>query len=312
MNTKHPIEDQPTAGGKLKQSREEKDLSIKEIATQLRLDTHVIEALEKNNYDRFPADTYIRGYLRSYAKLIGINGDEIISLYKSEAPDPPEIIPDIKHPTQVSSSDKPVKAFTYLVTFILVLLLLIWWQQNNIDISDSTQITVKSKNSVTDPQDKLLDTASGISTETFDHDPDYGEGSGIISDSKLTLEPAESIESIQVDNDTEKMVSESDYAQTVYLTTDGGPKSDDTEETSGPDTIYLKLNADCWIEIQDQFNNEIYRDLARIGEEIHLRGYAPFQVKLGNAQGVIIEFNGEPFDPAPFTIKGIARFTLRE
>lgn len=309
MTTEELIENQPTSGAKLKQLREAKDLSIQDVATQLRLDLQVIEALEENNYDRFPADTYIRGYLRSYAKLVGADGDEIISLYKSEAPGPPEIIPDVKHPTQVSSSDKPVKAFTYLVTLILVLLLFIWWQQSNVIISGSTQVTTAPEYVVTDPQFEQLDTVSDITLETFEPEPFDGEESENLSDSKLTLEPAESIESMRIDDGTDTN-TESESVQTAYLTTDNKPDTDDTEVMVGPDTIYLKLNADCWIEIHDQFNNEVYRDLARTGVEILLRGYAPFQVKLGNAQGVIVEFNNEPFDPAPFTTKGIARFTL--
>ena len=59
-----------------------------------------------------------------------MDADRIIAKYNNKAPQPPELIPDVKHPTQVSSSDKPVKAVTYLVTFMLVLLVLAWVQSN--------------------------------------------------------------------------------------------------------------------------------------------------------------------------------------
>ena len=99
-------------------------------------------------------------------------------------------------------------------------------------------------------------------------------------------------------------------AQDSAATDNGATNSDNNKAMPGPDTIYLKINADCWIEIYDRYNKEVYKDLARKGDELYLNGFAPFTVKLGNAQGVILEYNHKPFDPAPYTTRGIARFTL--
>ena len=52
--------------------------------------------------------------------------------------------------------------------------------------------------------------------------------------------------------------------------------------------------------------------LARAGDTFDLHGTAPFSVLLGFAQGVNIQLNGKPFDPAPYSRSGVARFTLGE
>ena len=342
MTAVEPNEGQPRAGATLRQLRAIKNLSVQEIAGQMRLDAKIVEALESDNYSIFPADTYIRGYLRNYAKLLGVNGDEIISLYQSEALAPPEIIPDIKHPTQVTSSDKPVKVFTYLVTFILVLLLFIWWRQSNFSFIDSIRVTaipepvvltepaIESESTPTDMPVEILDTIPansaatgiGVTPQTampptvvpIVSDTDIPiptaviattESAAVVTATDTPAVPAAHVTATDTPDILPAEVTATDIPAVPAAETDSQNRA-----VPGPDTIYLKLNADCWIDIRDQFDKEVYQNLARTGEELRLTGYAPFQVELGNAQGVILEFNDEPYDPAPVTTRGIARFTL--
>lgn len=341
MTAADPNEGQLKAGATLRQLRSKKNLSVQEIAGQMRLDPKIVEALESDNYGIFPADTYIRGYLRNYAKLLGVKGDEIISLYQSEALAPPEIIPDIKHPTQVTSSDKPVKIFSYLITFILVLLLFIWWRQSNFSFLDSIRVTAIPAPVVTAPAIETESTPTDIPTEILAAMPANSSTSDVMVTSQSTVPPTVApivydtgspIPTVVVaatDPAAEVTAADTSAIPAAELTAIDTPVVPPGEVTAtdtpavpaaetdsenravpGPDTIYLKLNADCWIDIRDQFDKEVYQNLARTGEEIRLSGYAPFQVELGNAQGVILEFNDKPYDPAPVTTRGIARFTL--
>lgn len=313
LNTNNPeerIASTPSAGAILKQLRSEKDLSIQEVAVQLRLDPRVIRSLEADEYDSFPADTYIRGYLRSYAKLLGANGDKIIQLYQNEAPEPPEIIPDVKHPTQVSSSDKPVKAFTYLVTFILVLLVLIWWWQSNFMIDIDSQFSVEQEPAVTGSAPETPEPAPEITPEQLDTARGIEEDIETNTEQQLQLESSDAIGSALMESRIEETASTPEPVEVEDQPAEDSNEIDDNIALPGPDIIYLRLNADCWIEVHDRYGKEVYVNLARTGEEIYLNGFAPFQVKLGNAQGVVIQYNGEFYDPAPYTTKGIARFTL--
>ena len=69
------------AGEQLKHLREQKNFSIQDIASRLNLETRIIEAIENNNFELLPAATYARGYLRSYAKIVGVDPGAIISSY---------------------------------------------------------------------------------------------------------------------------------------------------------------------------------------------------------------------------------------
>jgi cytoskeleton protein RodZ len=287
-------EERRTAGTLLRQLRERKNLAIHEIAAQMRLDPRTIEALEADNYQQFAADTYIRGYLRAYAKLLGVSGDEIISLYASQAPPPPEIIPDVKHPTQVSSSDRPVKAFTYLITFLLALMLGIWWWQNH-SMFHSTVKATAAQPTAAAPVSNPIAAPADIPAEILVAIPEPDTAAA-----PPTPGPADG---------TAQVGEESGSPVVSAIAAPSEPAAEDQAQP-GPDAIFIRLNGDCWIDIRDRYDKTVYRDLARAGEELRLNGFAPFQVELGNAQGVIIEFNETPYDPAPVTTRGIARFIL--
>lgn len=67
-----------TAGKMLAFAREERDLSVEDIASNLNLGVGVIEALEGDQYDLLPGHTFVKGYLISYAVLLRLNPDAVI------------------------------------------------------------------------------------------------------------------------------------------------------------------------------------------------------------------------------------------
>ncbi len=67
-------------GEKLKYARESLGLSLWQVASQLYLPERVMKALEEDDYHaKLPARAFIRGYLRSYAKLLKLSPEEILS-----------------------------------------------------------------------------------------------------------------------------------------------------------------------------------------------------------------------------------------
>ncbi len=69
-------------GEKLRATREAKKLSIREVANETNIAPTYIEALENEDFDKFPSETYIIGFLRGYSELLKLNVEEMIQLYK--------------------------------------------------------------------------------------------------------------------------------------------------------------------------------------------------------------------------------------
>src|ERR1044071_2177023 len=70
-----------TPGNKLRIARERACMTRETVATRLNLLISQVTALEEDNFQRFPAETFIKGHLRSYARLLKINVDEVLHAY---------------------------------------------------------------------------------------------------------------------------------------------------------------------------------------------------------------------------------------
>jgi cytoskeleton protein RodZ len=291
-----------TPGQILRSQREKLDLSIQEIAKRIHLDIRIIESIENDSHEGMPTATYVRGYLRSYAKMVGADADKIITLYDSDSPPaPPEILPEVKPPTQVSSSDKPVKAFTYLITLGLVLLLLIWYQSNFVVDTSTNDEQVLNK---TGTRINGVD----ITYKIINH-PDSWQSPESNLEEGFEIEPTAPKSSNQID--ALELQTDSGEQAIGIISIEGIDNDSLTSATGhGPDTIDLKLTRDSWIEIYDANNKRLFHDLGLGGEQHSINGTAPFKVLLGFSNGVTVEFNGKPFDTEPFSNNGIARFTL--
>ena len=264
----------------------------------MHLETRIIEALEADDYDNLPDAIFVRGYIRSFAKQVGANADELIGLYDTNgAPDVPEIIPEVKHSYQANSGDKPVKAFTYLLTLLLVVLLITWWQSNFLVTNNSDQQESADVKEYVPPAFNYPYKIVVHPDSPFYH---YEES---ISTDPGFVPVTESSEPIRLSSDDEL-----DMPLTEYREEPGD--DEDTTPSVGPDTITLKVSADSWVEIHDAIGQKVLVNLARAGATYELKGHAPFSVLLGFAQGVSIELNGKSFDPAPYSRSGVARFTL--
>ncbi|MGI9250626.1 MAG: helix-turn-helix domain-containing protein [Pseudohongiellaceae bacterium] len=68
-----------TPGEILRQARLENNLSEKQAADKLHITVHYLRALESNDFDKLPAPVYTKGYMRSYATLLGLDVDAVLS-----------------------------------------------------------------------------------------------------------------------------------------------------------------------------------------------------------------------------------------
>jgi cytoskeleton protein RodZ len=75
-----------TAGAMLAAARRNANMSVTEVATQLRRGVNQVESLEADDYQRLPGATFVRGLIRNYAKLVNIDAEAVIKAYESAVP----------------------------------------------------------------------------------------------------------------------------------------------------------------------------------------------------------------------------------
>jgi len=146
-------------GEQLRRARERAGHSLEDISARLHLDKRTLESLESDDFENLPAPTFVRGYLRSYARLLQLAPEPVVHAFDRRGFSPPALIADIATRTEARSSDWWVVATTVGIAGVLVVLAVIWFQAQRSELpGDRTLDTVASSPRLagTDTNDETL------------------------------------------------------------------------------------------------------------------------------------------------------------
>ncbi len=310
-----------STGARLRQAREAAGLSRGEVALHMRLSERKIQALEEDNYELFPSETFVSGYLRSYAKVLGLpEGDFIRPVSSTQLP--PVLTSNNSKNKQASSMDLPVRMVTYAIVVLLLVSFGMWWisQREKVSVKPVEQAAVVSQQS---------DNNVVPAVEEQQSIPPVSEANEATVDSAATTAPVETPvdnttsaqetapqESTPVQNDPaappslvpQKLEVESPAAVTTAEPEVPVPPAltDDTPISK----LVLEYQHDSWTEVDDNAGRRLVYGLMREGQAIELKGEAPFRIFLGYAEGVTVYYNNELFDHNAFHRGEIARFRV--
>lgn len=102
-------------GERLRQARVRAGLTPTEAGTRLKMPTHVIESLEREDWARLGAPVFIRGQLRSYARLLGLPGDVVAETISMPAAKPADLVPRTYTPRMQRFAEQAARRLVYVV-----------------------------------------------------------------------------------------------------------------------------------------------------------------------------------------------------
>lgn len=121
----------PFVGNQLREKREAQNLSIEFVATQLRLSKEYIEDIESSNFTKLP-HTYLKGYVRAYAKLLAVADHEIdVYLMSANKKNSMKGWQVFSSPKQISFSNRYFQWLTFAIFSTLIVLTALWWKSDN-------------------------------------------------------------------------------------------------------------------------------------------------------------------------------------
>ncbi|MBU2180790.1 MAG: DUF4115 domain-containing protein [Gammaproteobacteria bacterium] len=132
-----------SVGALLRQSREQKGLTTAEVATRLRLKTSQIEQIEAEDWDPAVSVTFMRGYLRAYARLLKLPEKEILQNFELQAAylrNQAKPMHSFSKKNRLDAVDNRFMLATYLLVVLLIGLFLVWFWQTH--ILDSQPVSV--------------------------------------------------------------------------------------------------------------------------------------------------------------------------
>lgn len=274
----------PGPGKTLGQARADLGLSCEDIAQQLHLKPRHIVALEDDDYQSLPGATYVRGYLRSYAQLLGLSPEPILEAHaRMVGGQQPSTLPNLSPPPQATSSHRHIRLTTYFVAAIVFGLSLAWWQGRK-----------------SPPTPETAHNSEGAPAQVGDL-----MGPSVPPPNTVPAAPLTNADQAYM-NTPAPLRGSAPVAQPVV------PPSTPAPVGTPPARVQLSLYAEqeSWIEVRDGQQNKLLYESFPAGRTMMLEGIAPLYVFLGNADGMRVEFNGKPFDLAPHKRGQVARFAL--
>ena len=297
MNSKAEASLQQIApGALLRRAREGRKLSIEDVAQSLRLSPRIISALEEEAFDQLPGPTYVRGYLRSYAQFLDVVPQPLIDAYN----DRPEAArrTEMAAPApvrQATSSDAMVRFGTALIVVIVLGLAGLWWSGHD---------TSNLRPAMPEP---ATSSEGGARPAIVDAEREVAPEPPAEQSNETPLATAPSAETAS-DADTEVVPppAASARAETPSAT----PEPPPLDPSVPLARLVLYMHEDSWADVRDAQQRRLLYETIPAGRVVTVEGVAPIRVFLGNVDGVTVEFNGQPYDPARHKRGEVARFTL--
>jgi cytoskeleton protein RodZ len=307
MSREEQQEIQVTGPGQiLKSARLTASLSIQDIAKKIHLKSVMIEDIEADKYDSNISLTFIKGYIKLYAKQVSVPESEIMAAFESiniQKKEPAKLQSFSRRVAHQANDDK-LMLVTYFILAVVFALVVVWWlQQGESDNTDdvtvlpeTTYSTVIEEASVNRSSESLAFEEPSVSQPSTA----INEKSSITDDSDLQALSSES-EKVVLNNIPDQLADVA--VQQVQS---------DSTESQVAETVELvfTFSEDCWMNLSDATGENIAYGVKAAGRVMPVSGLPPFVVTLGAPQVVQIKYAGEAVDMSVFKAGNTAKFTL--
>jgi len=295
-----------TLGQRLRAAREDKELSRADIAQRLRLPLRLIARLEDDDYQGMDEGVYLRGYLSSYARLVGV--PTVIA--ESAAAAHTRVAPLVAT-GKVSRSryliDRYSVSATYLILTGLIVVPAVWLATHGgLEQNLARTTSLDSPTSIAVPPITQL---SGSVAESGEANQDVApsDPSPASADTATT-----SVAAVEPPKQEQMPVVAS---MTPFTTTQPSAAPTPAQPAaaaapSGAHRLALKLTAASWVEITAADGSKLEYGLLPAGAERSYASNGPLSVRLGNAEGAEVSVDGKTLDLEPFRRANVARLRL--
>lgn len=300
----------------LSDARKKMGLSQDDVAVRLNFRTTLVDEIENEVFDTSMPETFNRGYLRNYAKLVNVSQEDVMASYEqlNVAKTQASELQSFSKGTEKLAESNRIMWVSYLILAILIGSTVVWWMQNNTEQA-LKETTTSSENQKTDllndnqvnetltPQVESIDT-DNIPVEKTDIDDVIEAPSAAFielnQDSSNVTAPVTQIENVKV--------SAESITQTESILVNEVTEKNESE--AALTNVTFTFLGDCWVNISDATGERIAWGVKKLGYVMKISGQAPFNVTLGRPELVAINFSDEIIDMSQFNAGNIAKFTL--
>lgn len=322
-------------GETLRQARESNGWSLAEVALKLNLTVASLGNLEAGAFDKLPGHTFARGYIRAYAKLLGM--DQTVLVQQFDQYTGSDAQGSSVH--SLGRIEEPVRVSHTILRIVSLLLLIavigggfVWWQdqaslRNKEPVTlNPEHVEVEGADGTTqihpldEPEDQAVvegqaegETALALPQGQDAADAEAGAEQAAPTPAPVApVAPAAPIATAPAAPSTPAptAAAPATHAAPAAPVVPAAPAAPTPAPAAGEGQVQIQFVADCWTQITDGNGKVLFSGLKRKGDSASVNGKPPFAVRLGYARGAQVSYNGQPVDIAPFTSGETARLKL--
>ena len=269
-----------TLGGLFQQTRERQGLSLEQIASRTRIQQRHLQALEEEDFASLPAKVFAKGFVRSYARSLGLDEDTALQLFLTSSSNFYDRTQEEQQHNQVTLQTVDRKRFNWNLVVILflviggVLFYLLPEQQETLpplpESETPPRINGKQDEAILEPTPSLEEPPASVSPEApVDTLLRPSSPSTGITPSPLPPEPQPISPGLSV-----------------------SPVPKKAAGSDGSLVLEIEATQLTWVVVQSD-DHAPHEALLQPGQQITWKANAQYLLTLGNAAGVVIRLNGE-------------------
>lgn len=281
-------------GKTLREARERLGLSIADVSGQIKLAVRQIEALEAEDFKHLPEMPFVRGFVRSYAKILQLDAQPLLAFLPQANADPVQLVPasvEVPFPSAHSPQRQNlIWLGAALLLSVLVVAFAVWHFTTPLAKPDVAQVETP----VPLPAKTQIIPASPVAEADVIAPPA----------AKAARPPAEAAQ-------PPAPAAKPPIPQAA-------PQTQSAKPAAQPDvplqdaTLRLMFDDDSWVEIKGKDGKILSSQVNPRGSELRLKGHAPFSLVIAHAASVRLYHRGKEVDLKPHikSSSDVARLTL--
>lgn len=338
-------QDETSLGYILQQARELRGLTQAQAANQLNLKVAVIAQMEAEQWDQSVAPTFMRGYLRSYARLLKLSETEILQAFAVQTAylrHHPKEMKSFSNKTRRDAAESRFMLATYFVVVLLLGLFLVSvWQTHMLDdkpvsvlpeYNENVDLTVTEATgpsplqNVTDSAQPETSAEAEINTAeptAAAIEPSQNTAANVTAvqatstnpvDNSPVSSPVTTEQGAVSTAEPEEMATQSPVA----LSTEGNINADahtpatstDNQDVARRGKLTMQFSKGCWVSVEDSSGKRLTYQMYQAGQEAQISGAYPLKVTLGEPSAVTLQLNDVSIDLTQYQTGRVARLTF--
>lgn len=340
-------QDETSLGYILQQAREQRGLTQAQAAMQLNLKISVIAQMEAEQWDQSVAPTFMRGYLRSYARLLKLSEAEILQAFAVQTAylrHHPKEMKSFSNKTRRDAAESRFMLATYFVGVLLLGLLLVSaWQTQMLDdkpvsvlpeYNESAELPVtavpslpQQVSSTASTNNKTQETAAPVSSDqalatmTTEDQSSASQNQSAVATvnsptTNMTSENVAATSPAASEQVTSPPVVREDAAENTVVTASSQAEPESMETAVNTDAsdargrLTMQFSKGCWVSVEDSTGKRLTYQMYQAGQEAQISGVFPLKVTLGEPTAVTLQLNDVSIDLSQYQTGRVARLTF--